>query len=373
MSENKIFVTSPLLPELREFIPLLETIWESKWLTNMGSYHQKLETALEKYLDIEKISLFTNGTIPLLTAIQALDLKGEIITTPFSFVATSHAILLSGLKPVFVDIDPITGNLDPAQIEKSITNNTSAIMPVHVYGNPCDTKAIKKIADTYKLKIIYDAAHAFGVKVEGKSILREGDLSTLSFHATKVYNTIEGGALVSHDEETKKKIDSLKNFGIIDEITVESIGTNGKLDEIRSAFGLLTLEKVDEAIQKRKKIVEKYRSLLDAISGIRYISDMPEVEHNYAYFPIFIDTAVFGKSRDDLYFALQKKGIHGRRYFYPLITSFPMYKNLPSANKDNLPVAHRLAEEVLCLPIYADLSLEEVERIMSAIKDIQNS
>ncbi|HPM06784.1 MAG TPA: DegT/DnrJ/EryC1/StrS family aminotransferase [Treponemataceae bacterium] len=373
MSENKIFVTSPLLPELHDFIPLLETIWESKWLTNHGFYHQKLERALEKHLSVAKISLFTNGTIPLVTAIQAMNLKGEIITSPFSFVATSHAILLSGLKPVFVDIDSITGNLDPTQIENAITKNTSAIMPVHVYGNPCDTKAIKKIADKYDLKIIYDAAHAFGVKVEGKSILREGDLSTLSFHATKVYNTIEGGALVSHDDETKKKIDSLKNFGIIDEITVESIGTNGKLDEIRSAFGLLTLEKVDGAIQKRKKIVEKYRSILDAISGIRYISDMPGVEHNYAYFPVFIDKAVFGKSRDELYFALQKKGIHGRRYFYPLITSFPMYKNLPSAHKDNLPVAYRLAEEVLCLPIYADLSLDEVERIVSAIKDIQNS
>ena len=320
-------------------------------------------------MGISQLSLFTNGTIPLLSALQTLELKGEVITTPFSFVATSHAIVLAGLKPVFVDIDPITGNLDPSKIEAAITKNTSAILPVHVYGYPCNTEAIEKIARKNNLKVIYDAAHAFAVKINGKSILHEGDLSTLSFHATKVYNTIEGGALICHDRDTKHKIDRLKNFGITDEVTVVETGTNGKMDEVRAAFGLLALELVPDAIAKRKKIVERYRTLIDSIPGIRYIPDMENTSHNYAYFPIFIDKEIFGISRDELYFALQKEGIHGRRYFYPLITSFPMYKDMPSAAPSNLPVATKLAEEVLCLPIYADLKLEEVERIVHAIKN----
>ena len=368
-SKKPIFVTSPLLPELKNFIPLLEDIWEKKWLTNNGQYHQKLEKALCTFLGVSQLSLFTNGTIPLLSALQTLELKGEVITTPFSFVATSHAIVLAGLKPVFVDIDPITGNLDPSKIEAAITKNTSAILPVHVYGNPCNTEAIEKIARKNNLKVIYDAAHAFAVKINGKSILHEGDLSTLSFHATKVYNTIEGGALICHDRDTKHKIDRLKNFGITDEVSVVETGTNGKMDEVRAAFGLLALELVPDAIAKRKKIVEIYRTLIDSIPGIRYIPDMENTSHNYAYFPIFIDKEIFGISRDELYFALQKEGIHGRRYFYPLITSFPMYKDMPSAVPSNLPVATKLAEEVLCLPIYADLKLEEVERIVHAIKN----
>ncbi|GAB1431779.1 DegT/DnrJ/EryC1/StrS family aminotransferase [Spirochaetota bacterium] len=367
MKHEAIFVTSPLLPELAEFIPLLEEIWNTKWLTNNGTFHQKLESALTQYLGVSKLSLFTNGTIPLQTALQVFELGGEIITTPYSFVATSHAIVLAGLKPVFVDVDPVTGNLDPSKIDAAITNKTSAIMPVHVYGNPCDTKAIKEIADKHNLKVIYDAAHAFGVKIGGSSVLNEGDLSTLSFHATKVYNTIEGGALVCHDEKTKQRIDSLKNFGITDEVTVISTGTNGKMDEIRSAYGLLLLKKVDDAIDKRKLITEKYRQLLDGIPGIRYIPDLDSVSSNYAYFPIFIDKKNFGISRDELYFKLKDEGINGRRYFYPLISSFPMYKDLPSSRAAKLPVANRLAEEVLCLPIYADLNLEEVGRIVNAI------
>ena len=368
MNEKPITVTSPLLPSLEEYTELLKDIWERKWLTNNGHYHQLLEKELASYLGTPYISLFTNGTLPLITALQALRITGEVITTPYSFVATTHSIWWNGLKPVFVDVDPTTGNIDPEKIEAAITPQTTAIMPVHVYGNPCDTKRIQEVADIYGLKIIYDAAHAFGVTVNGKTILEEGDMSTLSFHATKVYNTVEGGALVVHDEATKKRIDNLKNFGFTGEITVVAPGINSKMDEFRSAFGLLTLKMVDEAIAKRKCIVEQYREGLRNIEGLRYFDDMPGVKHNYSYFPVFIDEDKFGLSRDGLYSKLKEYNIFGRRYFYPLISDFTVYKGLDSARPEKLPIARKLAESVICLPIYADLAGRDVERIIEVVK-----
>lgn len=368
MQDKQIKVTSPLMPDLKEFEALLEDIWDRKWLTNNGYYHKELEKALSEYLGVDYISLFTNGTLPLITALQALDLRdGEIITTPYSFVATTHSIWWNGLTPVFVDVDPITGNIDPEKIEAAITENTVAIMPVHVYGNPCDTNRIQQIADKYKLKVIYDAAHAFGVKVNGKSILEEGDISTLSFHATKVYNTVEGGALICHDEETKKNIDYLKNFGFAGETTVLAPGINSKMDEIRAAYGLLNLKHVDDSIIRRKHIAELYRTGLKDIGGVRLLSDIEGVCHNYSYFPIFISEKEFGMSRDSLYERLKEHNILGRRYFYPLISNFPMYSGLESASSANLPVATKLADQVLCLPIYADLTDGDVERVLKVV------
>lgn len=373
MNEKPITVTSPLLPSLEEYTELLKDIWDRKWLTNNGHYHQLLEKELAVYLGTPYISLFTNGTLPLITALQALRITGEVITTPYSFVATTHSIWWNGLKPVFVDVDPVTGNIDPDKIEAAITPQTTAIMPVHVYGNPCDTKRIQDIADTYGLKIIYDAAHAFGVTVNGKSILEEGDMSTLSFHATKVYNTVEGGALVVHDEASKKRIDNLKNFGFTGETTVVAPGINSKMDEVRSAFGLLTLKMVDDAIAKRKRIVDQYRNGLRDINGLRFFDDMPGVKHNYSYFPVFIDEEKFGLSRDGLYSKLKDHNIFGRRYFYPLISDFSVYKGLESARPDNLPIARKLAESVICLPIFADLSESDVDRIIEVINTINNN
>lgn len=367
MSENKkITVTSPLLPKLEDFIPMLKDIWDRKWLTNNGHYHQELEKALAEYLGVKYISLFTNGTLPLITALQALKITGEVITTPYSFVATTHSIWWNGLKPVFVDVDEETGNIDPEKIEAAITPHTTAIMPVHVYGTPCNTKRIKEIADIYGLKIIYDAAHAFGVKVNGESILNEGDISTLSFHATKVYNTIEGGALISPDEATKKRIDYLKNFGFANEITVVAPGINSKMDEIRSAYGLLNLKQVDSAIANRKHVAELYREGLKNVPGIRCLQDIEGVRHNYAYFPIFVSKE-YGISRDALYAKLQEHNIFGRRYFYPLISTFSAYKGLESADPKNLPIAHKLADQVLCLPMFADLHDEDVQRTIDII------
>ena len=307
--ENKeqITVTSPLLPDLDEFNSLLKEVWASKWITNNGTFHKRLEAALCEYLKVPYISLFTNGTLPLITALQALRITGEVITTPYSFVATTHALWWNGIKPVFVDIDLTTGNIDPDKIEAAITPKTTAIMPVHVYGKPCRTSEIKEIADKYGLKVIYDAAHAFGVEVNGKSILNEGDLSTLSFHATKVYNTIEGGALVMHDAETKKRIDYLKNFGFADEVTVVAPGINSKMDEVRSAYGLLNLRQVDKAIESRHHVAVMYREALRDIEGISFFDDMPGVKHNYSYFPIFIDAEKYGMTRDDLYFKMKEK------------------------------------------------------------------
>ena len=363
--ENKVItVTSPLLPSLDEFMPYLQDIWSRKWLTNNGYYHQELEKALCEYLKVPYISLFTNGTLPLLCALQALRITGEVITTPYSFVATTQSLWWNGIKPVFVDIDPETCNIDPEKIEDAITPRTTAIMPVHVYGKPCDTDRIQAIADKYGLKVIYDAAHAFGVKVNGESILNAGDISTLSFHATKVYNTIEGGALVCHDEKTKKRIDYLKNFGFAGETEIVAPGINGKIDEIRSAYGLLNLKQVDTAIEARHQIAIKYRKVLRNVNGLHVMEDIPGVRHNYSYFPIFVDAEKYGMTRDELYFKMKEQNVFGRRYFYPLISEFSTYRGLDSARLDNLPVAHKIANSVICLPMYAGLSEDDIDRIL---------
>lgn len=362
-----ITVTSPLLPDLGEFQEMLKDIWESKWITNNGSYHQKLEKALAEYLKVPYVSLFTNGTLPLITALQALRITGEVITTPYSFVATTHSLWWNGIKPVFVDIDPKTGNMDPNKIEAAITPRTTAIMPVHVYGKPCDVAAIQSIADNYGLKVIYDAAHAFGVEVNGESILNAGDMSTLSFHATKVYNTIEGGAMIMHDEKTKKRIDYLKNFGFANETTVVGPGINSKMDEIRSAYGLLNLQQVDAAIEARHQVAIKYREALKDVEGITYFDDMPGVKHNYSYFPIFVDAEKYGMTRDELYFKMREHNIWGRRYFYPLISTFSTYRGLESAAPSNLPNAHKMADSVICLPMHHELCNNDIERTLDYI------
>lgn len=366
--DNKIItVTSPLLPDLDEFNALLKEIWASKWITNNGSFHKQLEKELATYLKVPYISLFTNGTLPLITALQALRITGEVITTPYSFVATTHSLWWNGIKPVFVDIDPATGNIDPEKIEAAITPKTTAIMPVHVYGKPCNTKRIKEIADTYGLKVIYDAAHAFGVEVNGESILNAGDMSTLSFHATKVYNTVEGGALVMHDAETKKRIDYLKNFGFANEVAVVGPGINSKMDEIRAAYGLLNLHQVDAAIEARHKVAIKYREALRGVEGITFFNDMPGVKHNYSYFPIFVDAEKYGMTRDELYFKMKDHNVLSRRYFYPLISGFSTYRRLESARPDNLPNAHKMANTVICLPMHHSLSDEEMNRVIEQI------
>lgn len=368
MTNNDIItVTSPLLPDLGEFHELLKQIWDSKWITNNGSFHKRLEKELAEYLGVPYISLFTNGTLPLLTALQALRITGEVITTPYSFVATTHSIWWNGCKPVFVDIDPATGNIDPDKIEAAITPKTTAIMPVHVYGKPCDTKRIQEIADRYGLKVIYDAAHAFGVKVDGESILNAGDMSTLSFHATKVYNTIEGGAMVIKDEATKKRIDYLKNFGFANETTVVGPGINSKVDEMRSAYGLLNLRQVDAAIEARHQVAIKYREALRPVEGITFFDDMQGVRHNYSYFPIFIDAEKYGLSRDDLYAKMKAANVLGRRYFYPLISEFSTYRGLDSARPENLPNAHKMADSVICLPMHHELSDIDIQRVLDLI------
>jgi len=362
-----IYVTQPHLPPLEEFIPYLEKIWNNKILTNGGPFHQQLEQALCEYLGVGHIALFTNGTIALVTALQALRVTGEVITTPYSFVATSHSLLWNGIKPVFVDIDPNTLNLDPAKIEAAITPHTTAIMPVHCYGHPCDVEAIQKIADIYNLRVIYDAAHAFGVEDGQGSVLRHGDLSVLSFHATKVFNTFEGGAIVCPDAKTKQRIDHLKNFGFVDEVTVVAPGINGKMSEFNSALGLLQLKYMDQALARRKRIDEAYRERLKDVKGIRCLNDAGEKVANYSYFPILVE-ADYPISRDDLYQKLKDNGIHPRRYFYPLISDHPMYRGLPSAALDNLFVAQQVSKMVLCLPIYSDLSECTVNSIADVIK-----
>lgn len=362
-----IYVTQPNLPPLEEFTPYLEQIWKNKILTNGGPFHQQLEQALCEYLGIKHIALFTNGTIALVTALQALRVTGEVITTPYSFVATSHSLLWNGIKPVFVDVDPNTLNIDPAKIEAAITPQTTAIMPVHCYGHPCDVDAIKKIADNYNLKVIYDAAHAFGVQDAQGSILRHGDLSVLSFHATKVFNTFEGGAIVCPDAKTKQRIDHLKNFGFVDELTVVAPGINGKMSEFNAALGMLQLKHIDDALLQRKKIDETYRKLLNNVKGIHCIQEAGQAVANYSYFPILVD-ANYAISRDDLYQKLKDQNIYARRYFYPLITDFPMYRGMPSAHRENLPVATKAASKVLCLPIYPGLLQEELQRIVELIE-----
>ena len=367
MDKSIITVTSPLLPSLDEFTESLKEIWGSKWITNNGQFHQKLEAALAEYLKVPYVSLFTNGTLPLLTALQALRITGEVITTPYSFVATTHALWWNGIKPVFVDIDSSTGNIDPQKIEAAITPRTTAILPVHVYGKPCDTEAIQAIADKYGLKVIYDAAHAFGVEVNGESLLNAGDMSTLSFHATKVFNTIEGGAMVMHDEKTKQRIDYLKNFGFANEIEVVGPGINSKMDEIRSAYGLLNLKQVDAAIAARQKVAVAYREALRNVDGISFWDDMPGVRHNYSYFPIFVDAEKYGMTRDELYVKMKDQGVWGRRYFYPLISEFSTYRGLESSRPDNLPNAHRMADTVICLPMHHALSENDLNRIINSI------
>lgn len=367
---KRVNVTQPFLPPCEEFIPYLEKIWESKWLTNGGPFHQELELALSKYLGVEHIALFTNGTIALVTALQALRITGEVITTPYSFVATSHSLLWNSITPVFVDIDPATCNIDPEKIEEAITPHTSAIMPVHCYGNPCDVDRIQQIADIYGLKIIYDAAHAFGVTHRGESLLKHGDLSVLSFHATKVFNTFEGGAIVCPDAKTKQRIDYLKNFGHAGEITVVAPGINGKMNEVQAAFGLLQLKYIDEAIEKRHETDILYRELLADTPGIKCLEQRSDTIPNYSYLPIFVDSD-YPISRDELYEKLREHNIYARRYFYPLITDFPMYRGLPSANRVNLPTATDMANKVLCLPIYPDLSdtqATKVAKIITAVK-----
>lgn len=367
MTDKPIYVTSPLLPSLDDFTSSLEEIWESKILTNNGSFHKKLEKELATYLKVPYLCLFTNGTLPLITALQAMRITGEVITTPFSFVATTHSLWWNGIKPVFVDIDPKTCNLDPNKIEAAITPRTTAIMPVHVYGKPCDTEKIQEIADKYGLKVIYDAAHAFGVEVNGESILKAGDMSTLSFHATKVFNTLEGGALIVRDEQTKKRIDYLKNFGFANETEVVAPGINSKMDEVRAAFGLLNLKIVDEAISIRQQIAIKYRENLKGVPGITFFEDMAGVRHNYSYFPIFIDEEIYGMTRDELYFKMKEQNIWGRRYFYPLISTFSTYRGLESAKPENLPIATKMANKVICLPMHHGLTETDIERILKLI------
>lgn len=366
MIQKPVYVTQPFLPPLEEFIPYLQQIWDNKWLTNNGPFHQQLEHALCEYLGVEHLALFANGTIALVTALQTLRITGEVITTPFSFVATAHSLLWNGLTPVFVDIDPYTCNLDPNKVEQAITPRTTAIMPVHCYGTPCNVERIQQIADTYGLKVIYDAAHTFGVKTKGESILKHGDLSVLSFHATKVYNTFEGGAIVCPDAKTKQRIDYLKNFGFADEVTVMAPGINGKMSEINAAFGLLQLKHVDATIARRGKIDALYRQGLSNVKGISCLLESVDTERTFSYFPVFVEND-YPMSRDELYSRLKQHNIHARRYFYPLISDMPMYRGLPSANQLNLPVAEALSQKVLCLPIFPDMPLETVQKIMNII------
>lgn len=375
----QIIVTSPLLPPLEEFIPYLQQIWDSKWITNNGSFHQLLEIELANYLGVEYLSLFTNGTLPLITAFQALGIReGEVITTPYSFVATSHAIWWNGLKPIFVDIEEDTCGIDPNKIEAAITPNTVAIMPVHCYGKSCKTAEIDAIAKKYNLKVIYDAAHAFGVSENGQSILKSGDISTLSFHATKVYNTIEGGALICHSAEMKYHVDNLKNFGFRGETNVVAPGINSKMDEMRAAYGLLNLRQVDTAIEARKKVAKQYVEALSGVQGIKIFQPLVDsfssspnslspCRLNYSYFPIFVDKEQYGISRDALYEKMKANNVLGRRYFYPLITDFEPYKDIPSANPVNLPIANKIANQVICLPMHHDLSEDDVKRVIDCI------
>jgi dTDP-4-amino-4,6-dideoxygalactose transaminase len=366
--KEPIYVTRPYLPPLKDFLPYMEEIWRDRILTNGGAFHQRLEKELCDYLGVEHLSLFSNGTLALITALQSLRITGEVITTPYSFVATSHALHWNGNKPVFVDINPINLNLDPQKIEAAITPQTTAIMPVHCYGNPCDTEAIRKIADNYNLKVIYDACHAFGVEDSGGSILRHGDLSCISFHATKVFNTFEGGAIISPDAKTKKRIDHLKNFGFVDEVTVVAPGINGKMSEINSAFGLLQLQHMGEVMIQRKEIDNLYREGLSLVNGVSCVSQISSNIRNYSYFPILVDPELTA-GRDALFNFLKKFNVNSRRYFYPLISDFPMYRGLPSANVDNLKVARKISDTVLCLPIYPGLTRNEVEKIINLISN----
>lgn len=368
ISDNQVFVTQPDLPPLDEFIPYLRQIWDRKILTNAGPFHQELEQALCDYLGVQHLALFTNGTIALITALQALHLTGEVITTPYSFVATAHSLQWNGIEPVFVDVDPRTLNLDVSKIEAAITRKTTAILPVHVYGHPCDIEAIQSIAENHEIKVVYDAAHAFGVERHSGSVLKHGDLSVLSFHATKVFNTFEGGAIVCPNARTKERIDHLKNFGFVDEVTVVSSGINGKMSEVNAAFGLLQLRYINQALSRRSEVDRVYRQELANTPGIWCLEDSGEKISNYSYFPVLVGPR-YPLSRDALYTKLRDHGIYARRYFYPLISDFPMYRDLPSAQRSNLPVAADAADRVLCLPIYPALLKEQQQRVIDIISE----
>lgn len=363
-----IYVTKPSLPPFEEFVEMIKNIWDSRWLTNNGPYHQMFEKALAEYLGVKYVSLFANGTLALLTALQALRITGEVITTPYSFVATTHALHWNGITPVFCDIEPETCNIDPEKIEGLITPKTTAILPVHVYGNPCDVHKIQEIADTYGLKVIYDACHAFGVTLNGESILNYGDLSVLSFHATKVFTTFEGGAIVCHDEKMKKRIDFLKNFGFADEVTVVGPGINAKMNEFQAALGLLQLKYIDQVIEKRQKISNFYQKELEGLRCLKLLKRRENVRNNNQYFPIFIEENKLGRGRDYIYNELKKYNIYTRRYFYPLISHFPTYRKLPSASPTNLSVAEEITRQVLCLPMCADLTIEDVRLVCKVVR-----
>ena len=369
--EKKIFVTQPTLPPLEDFVESLKEIWDSKWLTNNGKFHQQFEKELADFLGVKYVSLFSNGTLALMTALQTLRITGEVITTPYTFVATTNALSWNGLVPIFVDIDPISGNMDPEKIEAAITKDTTAILPVHVYGNPCKVDKIQDIADMYGLKVIYDAAHAFNVKKEGQSILNHGDLSVLSFHATKVFNTIEGGAIICHDEKTKVRIDYLKNFGFAGESHIIAPGINAKMNELQAAYGLLQLKYVKENISKREVIAKHYSTALQETKGIGLLKVEQNIEYNYPYYPIFINEIQYGRSRDELYEYLEDNNIFGRRYFYPLVSTFSMYRGIESSGRENLKNAHKIAERVICLPIYPDLALDDVKKISELITNFK--
>jgi dTDP-4-amino-4,6-dideoxygalactose transaminase len=368
-TRNTIYVTQPDLPPLEDFVESLAEIWDKRVLTNGGPFHARFEQALCAFFGVEHLSLFANGTLALVTALQALRITGEVITTPYSFVATAHSLLWNGIKPVFVDIDPVTLNLDPRRIEAAITPQTTAILPVHVYGRPCETRAIQEIADNYNLRVIYDGAHAFGVNdpATGRAVAAHGDITMLSFHATKVFNTFEGGALVCQDAKTKRRIDHLKNFGFVDEVTVAAPGINGKMNEFSAALGLHQLKRVDHVLQRRRALADSYREGLAGVRGIRVVLDDPHGATNHGYFPIMVgpDYAI---DRDALYWRFREAGIHARRYFHPLISDFPMYRGMPSAQHANLPVAVDASARVLCLPIYPDLPADEQARVIDLIR-----
>ena len=373
MMKKKILVTQPSLPELTEYLPYLQEIWQSRWLTNNGRFHEQFEKELAEYLGVKYVSLFTNGTLALVTALQVLRITGEVITTPYSFVATTHALKWNGITPVFVDIEPDYCNLNAELVEAAITPRTTAILPVHVYGNPVDVNKIQEVADIYNLRVIYDAAHAFGVRLNGQSVCSFGDLSILSFHATKTFTTMEGGAIICQDEKTKRRIDFLKNFGFANETTVVTHGINAKMNEMQAALGLIQLKHFDKYITRRKAIAERYRANLADIKGVRPLPPYPGLEYNYPYFPVFVDEEKYGRSRDALYEMLKQNNIYGRRYFYPLISHFPPYRGLSSAEPRLLPTAEKITRQVICLPIYPDLPLVEVDQIVSCIKEYQRS
>ena len=363
---EKILVTQPYLPPLEEVQPYLEQIWKNKWLTNNGPFHQELEKKLADFLGVKHVALFSNGTLALLIALKALGIKGEVITTPYTFVATAHSLLWNNITPVFADVDSVYGNLDPVAVEKAITEKTEAILPVHVYGNPCDVSAFEKLSKKHNLKVIYDAAHAFGVEVNGKNIMQFGDLSVMSFHATKIFNTFEGGAIACHSDETKTRIDHLKNFGFENETTIIGTGINAKMNEFSAAMGLVQLNHFNDILLQRKAIADRYRKNLSGIKGIRYLDEMDGVRHNNAYFPVFMDEN-YSLNRDELYAKLKENNIFSRRYFYPLISGLDSYKELPSSNSEKLKQSEKLANEVICLPIYSGLTVDAVEYITHLI------